>query len=122
MENLTWHVFAISLLGAIGQEIMHWYNLKLELSNTVKFYKSSTYWIITVVSVLFFALTSILLTGFVKNYFTKDISTDTVLFITAFAYPIIIKYVLSLITKGFDVGDSKVFNHTKTFKIKDYFN
>jgi hypothetical protein len=122
MENLSCYTFGISLLGAIGQEIMHWYHLKLELGDTVKLYKSSTYWIITIVSVLFFAVTSILLTGFVETYL-KGVNPDTVLFVTAFAYPIIIKYVLKLIVSGFDTGiaTKSLYNTKATFEAKDYF-
>lgn len=33
MEQLTLHVFLISLLGACTQEVLHWYNLRLDLEN-----------------------------------------------------------------------------------------
>lgn len=108
-------------LGAIGQEIIHWYNLKLELKDSVKFYKSPTYWIITLVSILFFGLTAKLLG---ELAFNSENLTNAKLFITALAYPLILKQVLKLITKSIDNKNprSEYAPLSDTaFEIKDYF-
>lgn len=110
------------LLGALGQEILHWYNLKLELKNDVKFYTSSTYWIITLISILFFGLTTKLLA---KLVFDDETISNQVLFIIAFSYPMVLKQISKLITKKIDNSNPKSEystsnNYSKTFKINDY--
>jgi len=109
-------------LGAIGQEILHWFNLKLELKEDVKFYTSKTYWIITVISICFFGLTTKLLANLA---FKDENLSDSILFVTAFSYPMILKQVLKLITKRLDNNNPRSKYATKstynrTFKIKDY--
>lgn len=108
-------------LGALGQEVLHWYNLKLELKDDVEFYKSSTYWIITIASILFFGLTSKLLAELV---FDEGNITEAKLFITAFGYPLIIKQVLKLITKSVDNNNPRsqyAPNSNTSFEVNDYF-
>ena len=112
-------------LGAIGQEILHWYNLRLELKNDVKFYTSPTYWVITFVSIVFFALTAKLLALLV--FPSPKQLTDPILFITAFGYPLIIKQVLKLITKSIDnrnlrsrYASDLTPENNKNFEITDY--
>lgn len=118
-DYLCWSCF----LGAFGQEILHWYNLKIELKDQVKFYKSTTYWVIAIVSIIFFGLTAKLLAEFV---FKEQPLTSGLLFITALAYPIIVKQALKLITKSIGVQHHKSEYTTKNlgntlFEINDYF-
>jgi len=121
--NTTFLSFLCSacFLGALGQEVLHWYNLKLELKDNVQFYKSSTYWIITIASILFFGLTSKLLAEFV---FEEGNITNAKLFITAFGYPLIIKQVLKLLTKSFNNDNPRsqyAPSSDSSFEVNDYF-
>lgn len=109
-------------LGAIGQEILHWFNLSLELKDDVKFYKSPTYWTITLIAIIFFGLTAKLLA---KLAFGDEPLSNELLFITAFCYPMILKQVIKLITKKIDNTNPKSEystsnNYNKTFSINDY--
>lgn len=123
--TLTSYLYLSCFLGAIGQEVLHWYNLKLELNNDVKFYSSPTYWVITMVSIIFFALTAKLLAPLA--FPNQEEPSDTILFITAFGYPIIIKNVLKLITKTFNRTEHErkqkpnlTRNNNTNFEITDY--
>lgn len=122
--SLSQSLYISAFLGAFGQEILHWFNLRTELKNQVTFYKSPTYWVITIVSILFFGLTAPLIKDLVD--IKANISEDTKLFITALLYPIIIKQVLKLITKNLQSSgletEIKPSTTSKVFKIKDYFN
>ncbi len=119
-----------SFLGALGQEILHWYNLSRELGNNVKLFNSKQYWLITLISILFFGFTSGYLVDFIH---INSIKNSTKLFLIGFSYPIIIKYILKIVTKSLPNNreeiDSKNMESLNTsrsninlFKSKNYFS
>lgn len=130
MFLISLQLFIPSFLGALGQEVLHWFNLSKTLGNDVKVFNSKTYWIITIVSILFFGITSNYIVDFIK---IDAITTNTKLFLTGMFYPIIIKSLLKVVTNLFNRADNlseghsdniqiKTFNNTKEFKPLDYLN
>ena len=130
MFLISLQLFIPSFLGALGQEVLHWFNLSKTLGNDVKVFNSKTYWIITMVSILFFGITSNYIVDFIK---IDAITTNTKLFLTGMFYPIIIKSLLKVVTNLFNRADNmseehsdniqiKTFNNTKEFKPLDYLN
>ncbi|TCP25724.1 hypothetical protein EV195_10383 [Tenacibaculum skagerrakense] len=130
MFLISLQLFIPSFLGALGQEVLHWFNLSRSLGNNVKVFNSKIYWIITIVSILFFGITSNYIVDFIK---IDAITTNTKLFLTGMFYPIIIKSLLKVVTNLFNSADSiteehsdniqiKTFNNTKEFKPLDYLN
>lgn len=130
MFLISLQLFIPSFLGALGQEVLHWFNLSKTLGNDVKIFNSKTYWIITIVSILFFGITSNYIVDFIK---IDVITTNTKLFLTGMFYPIIIKSLLKVVTNLFNRADNmseehsdniqiKTFNNTKEFKPLDYLN
>lgn len=103
MLILNLSLFIPSFLGALGQEILHWYNLSKSLGNNVKLFDSKSYWSITIISILFFGITATYLIDFIK---IDGISKETKLFLFGFFYPIIIKYLLKNATKLFSTGST----------------
>ncbi|WP_431166143.1 hypothetical protein [Tenacibaculum halocynthiae] len=84
-----------SFLGAVGQEVLHWYNLSKSLGNNVKLFSSKSYWIITTISIIFFGLTASYLSEFIN---IPKIEENTKLFITGLFYPLIAKQLLKVVT------------------------
>ncbi|SEE62997.1 hypothetical protein SAMN04487765_3472 [Tenacibaculum sp. MAR_2010_89] len=84
-----------SFLGAVGQEVLHWYNLSKSLGNNVKLFSSKSYWIITTISIIFFGLTASYLSEFIN---IPKIEENTKLFITGLFYPLIAKQLLKIVT------------------------
>jgi hypothetical protein len=130
MFLISLQLFIPSFLGALGQEVLHWFNLSKTLGNNVKVFNSKIYWIITIVSILFFGITSNYIVDFIK---IDGINLNTKLFLTGMFYPIIIKSLLKVVTNLFNRADNmsaehsdnvqiKAFNNTKEFKPLDYLN
>ena len=101
MEHLTLDLFLISLLGASSQEVLHWYNLRLDLESHKELLNSKLYIIITIISILFFGLTTIFIVDFLK--LDMNVSSNSKIFISAMFYPIIIKKILQTVTKSLNV-------------------
>ncbi|QMU64798.1 MAG: hypothetical protein GKR88_11215 [Flavobacteriaceae bacterium] len=97
MEHLTIQTFLVSFLGATGQEVLHWYNLRLELDDSIVLDKSKTYWLIVFISTVFFGLTTIYIDDFI--ILNVNLGDHAKLFITALFYPIVIKKILQVVTK-----------------------
>lgn len=118
-------IYLYSFLGAIGQEILHWFNLRLQLDNQKRIFNSTVYWIITGISIAFFSTTAPLIKDILD--IKINASEEAKLFIIALLYPTIIKHILKLIIGQFPNKNisKKSKDITRTiypFLIKDYFN
>lgn len=104
-----------SFLGAVGQEVLHWYNLSKSLGNNVKLFSSKSYWIITTISIIFFGLTASYLSEFIN---IPKIEENTKLFITGLFYPLIAKQLLKVVTIIKPNRNSKSEHRETNFLIK----
>jgi len=105
MFLISLQAFIPSFLGALGQEILHWFNLSRALGNDVKIFNSKIYWGITIISILFFGITSNYIVDFIK---IDTINSNTKLFLIGFFYPVIIKNLLKVISNLFNNRGKKL--------------
>lgn len=107
-----------SLLGAVAQEVLHWYDLKQDLGAEVKLTTNPSYWLIT--------FTAILLFGFTTPWLLEAIiSTPKIenwhYFIGALAYPAIVKKVIKVLLNSKRTPAARATPLEEDFELKNYF-
>ncbi|MFD2567759.1 hypothetical protein [Pseudotenacibaculum haliotis] len=89
----------IAFLGALTNEVLHWYNLKKELKGDVKVTNSKSYWIITIISMITFTIATQWVYQFILP--NTSLSEEARVFLTALSFPFIIKDIFKVIIKSF---------------------
>lgn len=112
------NLYLICFLGAIAQEILHWFDLRQDFGPNSGINKNSSYWLITIAATLLFTFaTPILLEAFIKP---EDIK-DWHYFIGALSFPAIVKKLVKVLLNFKVQATAQTPRTNNTYTTKKYF-